>query len=178
MLETAFRPNLQGLMTTSHTQSFTRTNARHIASKVAADLRQMRLFYECPTETEIQEYLTEFVEHLVNDYLEMVEYGFRRDGKWVVSVRYEVRADGTIADTSTGGLYARADIEGAEFHSYLTRTSRYSNLSSDEKQKFKDGLPVKRSPGQEPGHTNGYWETGKSYASGGVGAERKMWRPL
>ena len=165
-------------MASTHSNSFTRTNARNIASKVAADLRQMRLFYDKPSEASIQEYIEEFVELLVGRYLHTVEYGFKRDGDWVISARYEVRSDGTVADTGTGDLYARADIEGASFYSFLTYTSSWGDLTPSERQDVKQSLPFQREFDAEPGHVNGYWETGKSYASGGVGATRSVWRPL
>jgi hypothetical protein len=178
MLETPLRTDLQGLMSTTNSQSFTRTNARFIASKVAADLRQMRLFYAKPSESSIQEYIEEFVELLVGGYLQTVEYGFKRDADWVISARYEVRSDGTVADTGTGDLYARADIEGAFFYTYLTYTAAWSLLTSSARDAFKQSLPFQRGSAAEPGHVNGYWETGKSYADGGVGAVRSVWRPL
>jgi hypothetical protein len=165
-------------MAGTHSNSFTRTHARDIASKVAADLRQMRLFYDKPSESSTQEYIEEFVELLVGRYLHTVEYGFKRNDDWVISARYEVRSDGTVTDTGTGDLYARADIEGASFHSFLTYTSTWEGLTSSERQNIKQSLPFQRGFGSEPGHVNGYWETGKSYASGGVGAVRSVWRPL
>ena len=163
-------------MTTSSTSTFTRTNARYIASKIAADLRQMQLFYDEPSSSDIEAYVDEAVEYLVAGYLKNVEYGFRKAGDWVVSLRYEVRSDGTLTDGAPGGVYAHADTAGAHFHSFLRQNSTYSNLSPAAQAEFKAKLPVDRTPGQEPGHVNGYWVTGNTYASGGVGADRKMWR--
>ena len=63
-------------MSTTYTTSstFTRTNARYLASKVAADLRQMRLFYGRPSDGEIDDYNTELIELLVGGYLDSVDY--------------------------------------------------------------------------------------------------------
>lgn len=163
-------------MTTSSTTTFTRTNARYIASKIAADLRQMQLFYDEPSSSHIDDYVDEVVEYLAAGYLNSVEYGFRKDGNWVVSLRYEVRYDGTLTDGAPGGVDPHADTTGAHFHSFLSQNSAFSALSSATQAEFKAKLPVDRTPGQEPGHVNGYWVSGNTYASGGVGAGRQMWR--
>ena len=164
-------------MTTSSTNTFTRTNARYIASKIAADLRQMQLFYGKPPSSDIDDYVEEAVEYLAAGYLKNVEYGFRKDGDWVVSLRYEVRSDGTLTDGAPGGVYPHADTSGSHFHSFLRQNGAYSDLGSSSQAEFKAKLPVKRTPGQEPGHVNGFWVPGNTYASGGVGADRRMWRP-
>lgn len=164
-------------MTYSSTNTFTRTNARYIASKIAADLRQMQLFYDKPTSSQIDEYVEEAVEYLAAGYLKSVEYGFRKDGNWLVSLRYEVRYDGTLTDGSPGGVYAHANTTGASFYSFLSPNSAFYSLSAATQKDFEDKLPIDRSPVQEPGHVNGYWVPGNTYASGGAGADRQMWRP-
>lgn len=164
-------------MTTSSTNTFTRTNARYIASKIAADLRQMQLFYDAPTSAQTDDYVEEVVEYLAASYLKSVEYGFRKDANWLVSLRYEVRSDGTLTDGAPGGVYPHADTTGASFYSFLSQNSAFFSLSSSAQDDFKSKLPIDRTPGQEPGHINGYWVPGNTYASGGVGADRQMWRP-
>jgi len=164
-------------MTSTTTTTFTRTNARYIAGKIAADLRQIQLFYGNPSDTDIDRYIDEAVEYLVAGYLHMVEYGFRKDGGWVISLRYEVRYDGTVADTGPGRVHPNADIGGSSFYTFLRQNDAFFALPSAEQSAFKAKLPVNRSPGTEPGHINGHWEPGKSYSSGGVGATREMWRP-
>lgn len=162
-------------MTGSDSSTFTRTNARHIASKVAADLRQMSTFHDKPSLSSIDDYVEELVVLLVRGWLDTVEYGFRRDGGWILSLRYEVRADGTIADGGAGRVPARADLTGTAWYSYLTHTSAYH--AAPDRDTVSGALAIQRSAASEPGHADGYWETGKSYSSGGVGAVRKVWRP-
>lgn len=165
------------MSTGTSTTTFTRTNARHIASKIAADLRQMHRFYGKPTLNAIDDYVAEIVEHLARKWVRTIEYGFKRDDEWVVSLRYEVRADGTIADTGAGRVYPGADVSGASFYSYLTHSDDYWLTAETDRQRVLDDLPVQRSSADDPAHVNGYWETGKSYASGGYGAVRSQWRP-
>ena len=70
----------------SVTTTFTRTHAREIASRVAADLRLMNRYYDAPSLASIDDYETEFVELLVGGYLDQVEYGFKRSGERVYPV--------------------------------------------------------------------------------------------
>lgn len=164
-------------MSSTSTTTFTRTHAEYIASKVAADLRQMQNFYGKPTDGQIADYLSELIEHLVARYVQSVEYGFKRDGEWIVSLRYEVRADGTVADTGSGRVFPYADVSGLGFYSYFIKTQSFWNLGATEQEAFLGKLPFQRSGAAEPKHLNGYWETGKSYSAGGVGAVRQQWRP-
>jgi hypothetical protein len=161
------------------TSTFTRTNARHIASKIAADLRQMNTFYGYPYLSDIEDYVDEVTELLAAGYLFSFEDGFKKtDSKRVVSVRYVIRGDGTLADDNAGGVRSGADISEADHFNFVKYTTKFNSLPPDERQGFKDALPVTRSPGEEPTDGNGYWESGRSYASGGVGAERGMFRPV
>jgi hypothetical protein len=155
--------------------TFTRTNARHIGSKIAADLRQMNNFYDQPALSAIDAFYDEIVELLARKWVKTVDYGFWKDGAWILSLRYEVRDDGTIADTGTGRVHPNADVTGASFYSFLSYSSKFFD---EDHANVIDSLPVKRTYGDEPSHTGGYWESGKSYASGGVGAVRTQWRPL
>jgi hypothetical protein len=165
-------------MTQTTTSTFTRTHALYIASKVAADLRQMQIFYGRPTDDQIRAYADELVEHLVAGYLDTVEYGFKRDGAWVISLRYQVRVDGTVTDTGSGRVYAHADVSGLGFSSYLIKKQAFWSLTEVERRAFLAKLPFQREGADEPQHLNGYWDTGKSYAAGGVGAVRQQWRPV
>jgi Bacterial HORMA domain family 1 len=164
-------------MSSTSTTTFTRTHAVYIASKVAADLRQMQNFYDKPSDAQIDDCLTELVEHLVAGFIASVEYGFRRNGEWIVSLRYEVRSDGTIADTGSGRVYPYADLSGLGFYSYLITNGAYASTDAATKEAFRAKLPFQRTGAEEPKHLNGYWETGKSYSAGGVGAVRSQWRP-
>lgn len=159
------------------TSTFTRTSARYIASKVVSDLRRMSFYYGRPTEQEIENYYGELVELLAGGYLKSVEYGFRRDGQRVVSVYYEALADGSLSDDRAGGLYARADITGASWFSFLTNSSKFFALPEREQARIEASLPVRRTPGQAPADGNGYWVTDRSYAADGVGTQRRTFRP-
>ena len=159
------------------TETFTKTHARYIASKIAADLRKLQLYYDRPTDSEIEDYLVELTERLAKRYLGSFEAGFKKDGKRVVSLFYEVRSDGTVTDNQAGNVYARADITGASWFTYVTHSSTYMNLTATEQDTFDKTLPIDRTPGAAPTDGAGYWTTDHGYAGGGVGAARRTFRP-
>jgi hypothetical protein len=164
-------------MSTTTTSTFTRTNARYLASKIAADLRQLRSFYGRPTEQQIGDLYDELVEMLAGGYVARYEAGFRKDGERVVSERYIVTASGTSTDERAGGIYARADVTGASWFTFMSYSTAWWNLSEGARQAVNDAVPIDRTPGQEPTDGNGYWENGRSYASGGTSTSRSGFRP-
>jgi hypothetical protein len=159
------------------TETFTRTHARYISSKIGADLRLLMRYYDRPTEAEIDDYMVELTELLAGGYVGSFEAGFRKDGLRVVSLLYEVRADGAISDDQAGGVYARADTSGASWFTFLTYSSEWADLTGTEQARIRDSLPVDRNPGSAPGDGEGYWESDRSYSAGGVGAARRGFRP-
>jgi hypothetical protein len=162
----------------SFTTTFTRTHAREIASRVAADLRLMHRYYDGrPSLADIDAYETEFVELLAGGYLFRSEYGFKRDGDRVVSVRYTVRPGSDEPDRA-GSVPATADVSAASFFSYLEYSGAFLALSSAEKQAVENTLPLSRTPGAGPGNGSGYWTTDKTYGAGGVVASRETFNSL
>lgn len=156
------------------TQTFTITHARHIASKIATDLKRMQRFYGYPSDLEITEYEAEAIELLRLGYLDTVTYGFKKGENWIVpTLKYAakdlVNAGGL--DDDPGRVPVGANIEGAHFHSYLTRNQAWWNLSETERERIQGTLPFKRTGAPYPG-TTGYFSQDKSYNSGGKGVDR------
>ena len=163
--------------TTSST--FTRTHARHIASKVAADLRQMQVFYERPFPSEIDAYLEELTELLALGYLDSVEYGFRRDGKFILSIGYTVASDGTlVADDRAGRVPRGVNISGTTWYSYLRKNYKWWALKDVERDKIEQSLPVVREGHPEPQYGAGIFTEDKVYSANGTGVRRRTFRPL
>lgn len=159
----------------SYSTSFTRTHARYLASKVAADLRQMQLFYRKPSDAEINDYLEELTELLVGGYLASVDYGFRRNNGWVVALSYSVRTDGTLtADDRAGRVPVGVDVVGASWYSHLRYSSKWWGLSQSERDKVKNAIPVKRGDAAEPSvGTGNVWVEDKVYTSSGTSFTRR-----
>ena len=163
-------------MTYSYTDTitFTVTHARHLASKIATDLKRMKRFYDSPSDAEINDYEAEAIELMKAGYLGCVTYGFKRNGKWVEpTLIYTSRdlAGMWASDDDPGRLLPRADISGAAFSSFLTYSQAWWDLSEAERVRFKNGLPIQRTPGTEPG-VDGYLVQDKTYSSGGRALDR------
>ena len=163
--------------TTTNTRTNTRTWAKYLASKVAADLKRCQRYYGRPTDGEIHAYVQELTEFLVAGYLSSIEYGLKKEGKRVVALRYTVDIIGNLSDDRSGGVYAHADITGASWFSFATYSSAYDDLTWSEKADFKKKLPFDRAAGTEPSDGNGYWTTDRSYSRDGSGVTRNTFRP-
>lgn len=163
--------------TTSST--FTRTHARHLGSKVAADLRQCSLFYRSPSSDMVSKYQDELVELLAGGFVAEYEFGFKRGEKRIVCWRYTVTPDGDMLSVTgdAGHLHARANTTGAQYYNFLSYSVAWRSLSSTEQARIKQTLPVSRSPGSLPGDGSGYWAESRDYGAGGVRVTRQEFRP-
>ena len=163
-------------MTFSYTDShtFTVTHARHIAAKVATDLKRMQRFYGKPTDANIAQYEAEVVALLKSGYLGEVTYGYRRHDDFIrPMLRYTasyLASDG-FGNDDPGRILPGADISGARFYSFLTYSSSWDALTQAERDKFKKSLPFFRTGGSEP-RVSGVLVFDKSYSSGGRGLTR------
>src|SRR5438552_14819451 len=102
--------------TYTRTATFTRSSARYIVSKVAADLKLMQRFYGHPSDDWIDAYIAEVVELLVVRGLGTITYGFKRNGAWVVALRYVASMDGNLtADDRAGRVLPGVDITGGSW---------------------------------------------------------------
>ena len=161
------------------TESFTITDARHIASKVATDLLRFQRFYGRPSNSKIDAYEEELVALLKQDYIDTVIYGFKRDGNWVAAatVRYRAQSGGILlVDDDPGKIRPGEDIIYAAFTSFLTYSSNWFSLSNQQQEQFEATLPFRRSTGQEPGIENGWWADDLTYSAGGRGLGRSTLR--
>ena len=69
--------------TATETKTFTLTHARHLAAKVAADLKRLQRLYGHITDERINEFEGEVTELLRQGYLGTVTYGFQRNDLWI-----------------------------------------------------------------------------------------------
>jgi hypothetical protein len=160
--------------TQTETKSFTETHAKHIASKVATDLKRMQRFYGEPSDANINSYEREIIEFLKKGYLGTVTYGYQKNDDWIEpTLRYTAKELSNISSTDDdpGKIVANANIEGASFHSFLTYSSAWDGLSKGEKEAFKSTLPFQRGYASEP-RINGYMSNDKSYSAGGKSLDR------
>lgn len=158
----------------SATQTFTITHARHLASKVATDLKRMQRFYGSPSDTMIAQFESELIEYLKAGYLDKVSFGFMRNGSWIEpTLQYTAKdiAGMQGTDDDPGRVKPGADVSGASFYSYLEQNSSYSILTATAKEAFKETLPFSRTEAATPG-ISGYLTNDKSYSSGGKTLDR------
>lgn len=160
--------------TITESTTFTVTHARHMAAKVATDLKRMQRFYGSPSDADIAEYEAEVTEFLKEGYLGTVTYGFRRDGNWIEpTLRYTARdlAGSPGNDDDPGRIRASANVVGAFFYSYLTYSSAWHHLQEPDKEAFHKRLPFRRGGAPEPG-VSGYLAGDRTYSSGGRAIDR------
>ena len=164
--------------TVTDTISFTRTHARHIAAKVATDLKRMQRFYDEPPDNWIDAFELEVVEFLKEGLLDTVAYGFRRNGSWIEPTLFYTARDlmgVTANDDDPGRVRPGAQTSGASFHSYLTYNSAWNQLTWQQQEEFARGPPFQRTAGSEPG-ISAYWSTDRTYSSGGRALDRASLR--
>lgn len=164
--------------TQSRTRTFTVTHARHLAAKVATDLKRMQRFYGAPSDRDIDDYETEATELLKAGYLGTVSYGFQRGGRWISpTLRYtaEDLLAGTAADDDPGRVFPGADVRGASFYSYLTYSAEWTRASVSEREALERRLPFRRVSAPQPG-SNGHFVPDRSYSSGGRTLNRSSLR--
>ena len=164
--------------TLSDTTTFTVTHARHMAAKVATDLKRMQRFYGRPFDLDIDRYEVEITELLKEGLLAAVAYGFRRNGNWIEpTLRYSARdlAGGSANDDDPGRVRPGKDISNATFYSFLTYSAAWDRLSEAEKEAFKVRLPFNRGTAPEPGIT-GYLASDLTYSAGGRALDRSSVR--
>lgn len=155
--------------TITETKTFTLTHARHLASKVAADLKRMQRFYHFPDDAFIERLEGEITELLRQGYLGTVTYGFKRDGNWIEpTLRYTARElAGDGMDDDPGRVRPGANVTGASFYTYLTYSSAWDELSSTQRETIKQQLPIQRTGAPEPSVSGGYFAEDKTYSAAG-----------
>jgi len=160
------------------TITFTVTHARHIAAKIATDLKRIQRLYGGISDHEIADYEAEAIDLMKAGYLGSVTYGFKRDGMWIEpTLHYSARdlAGGGADDNDPGRIGANANIAGANFSSFLSYSSAWWQITETERDAFKKSLPFYRSSGTEP-PVNGYLNSDRTYSAGGRALDRSSVR--
>lgn len=163
----------------TNTATFTIVHARHLSSKVAADMHLCAQYYGNPSEQRIREYAEELALYLNAGYLSEYEFGYQKNGNRVVSWRYKVDSNGLITtDDRAGKVVPYVDITGATFFNFLTRNSRFAQLSTGDQARFEAGLPLQRTDGEPPSDGSGYWTSDRNYYAAGRGLNRQTFQPV
>lgn len=169
---------MTGSFTITESQTFTITHARHMAAKVATDLRRLQSFYKKPSDEQIAKWEQEAIELLKAGYLGTLTIGFRRNNEWIEpTLRYTARdlAGLNANDDDPGGIPPRANVEGADIYNYLTYTSAWHALSPADQAAFKESTRVERPGAPEPA-VNGRLVSDRTYSAGGQALGRAIVR--
>ena len=164
--------------TTTDTITFTLTHARHLAAKIATDLKRLQRLYGQPSDTSISDYETEITELLKEGYFGTLTIGFKRDGDWIEpALRYTARDLAGLAanDDDPGRIRPGANIVGATFYNYLTYSAAWNSLTQAQQEAFKKRMPFYRGTAPEPG-INGYLTSDRTYSAGGRALDRSSIR--
>ncbi|MGC4052412.1 MAG: hypothetical protein QM757_24030 [Paludibaculum sp.] len=165
--------------TRTASSTFSIIHARYLSSKVAADMNLCASYYGQPSEPRIRDYAEELAQYLNEGYVSEYEFGYKKDGKRVVSWRYRVDANGNLTtDDRPGKVVPYVDVTGASFFNFLTPSSRFCALSAAEQSRFQSSLPVQRPGGQPPADGSGYWVSDRNYFSGGQALGRQTFQPM
>jgi len=169
---------MSSTFTRTATSTFTIVHARHLASKVAADLHLCARYYGQPSEQRIRAFAEELAQYLNEGYLMEYEFGYKKNNNRVVSWRYLVDENGALTtDDRAGKVVPYVDVTGATFFNFLTRNSRYCQLTTEQQAQFETTLPLQRPAGQPPSDGSGYWVSDRNYFSGGRGLNRRTFQP-
>ncbi|OYZ77833.1 MAG: hypothetical protein B7Y12_10145 [Rhizobiales bacterium 24-66-13] len=158
----------------TETITFTVTHARHMAAKIATDLKRIQRLYKWPSDREIAEYEEEAVAMMKAGYLGTVTYGFKRNGAWIEpTLKYSARdlAGGSANDDDPGRIRPGKDVSGASFTSFMTYSNAFFALSQADRDAFKGGLPIFRTSGTEP-PVDGHLDADRTYSAGGRALDR------
>jgi len=160
--------------TIAETTTFTLTHAKHMAAKVATDLKRLQRLYGSPSDTAIADYETEVIALLKAGYLGSLTVGYRRGDVWIPpTLRYTARdlAGGAADDDDPGRIKPGANIDGADFYNYLTYSPAWYALPEAAREAFKKSMPFQRTGAREPG-VAGYLASDRTYSAGGRALDR------
>jgi hypothetical protein len=150
----------------------TKIDAKYLGSKIAADLRQLQILYGKPSNSDIDSYVDEFITLIKEGYIKSVDYGYRKNEIWIVGVSYEVSTFNSV-DDSPGKIPVDKDITGATWGSYMRKSQKFYNLSSDQQLAVLKSLPFQRSINNNDPQNGANWTYDKAYGSGDVELKRK-----
>ena len=168
-------------LTNSESHNFTIADAKYLASRIAADLTQIRLYYghatSYLTDQKIQDLAVEAAVLLKFGLLSSVKYGFRKADEWKFYVSYRVNQLGQLeaSNDAPGDIDPSAQVEGTSWYSHLVPRRNF-DMTVEEEAAIRRDLPIQRQDGTEPSTRNGTLSNDKSYYRNGVSMDRQQFR--
>jgi hypothetical protein len=111
----------------------------------------MQSLYGRPLDNEIADYQQEIILLLKEGLLTSVDYGFQKNGTWILALSYEANnISGILIDNNPGRVPIGINITGASWYSYLRKNSQYYSLSQAERDAIDGRITIKRSSATDP----------------------------
>lgn len=159
----------------TRTATFTITEARYVASKMGADLRNFNARYGDPELEVIPLYVEEAAVLLEAGYLNTVDFGYKNGDMWKLRLRYAATVGGHLRDDPPGHFPDFRDVAGLRFYSYLTYSAAFDALDAATRSAFEATLPIQRAGAPEPGAVGGY-STDRQYSRNSQGLSRNVYQ--
>ena len=166
-------------MTRTVSESFTLTQAKYLASKVAADMRRCQQIYGNPSDADINDYGTELAILLRDGYVSTYEFGYVRsvDDERVLTWRYSVNSAGDlVSDNRPGRIISGVNITGATMRNRLCHSSAWFKLTAAERIAVEQAMPFQRTGRADYGSSLGTWVSDLSYSATGVVMNRQTFK--
>lgn len=167
-------------MTRTASESFTLTQAKHLASKVTADMRRCQQLYGQPSDAEINDYGTELALKLRDGYVASYEFGYVRssDDERVLTWRYSVDSTGNlVSDDRPGRILSGVNITGATMRNRLTHSAAWQRLTEAQQTAYEQSMPFQRVGRPDYGSSLGTWVNDLCYSASGTAMSRQTFKP-
>ena len=160
------------MTTQTDTKTHTVVYARHVASKVAADLKRLqRLFGKNqPTDDSIDKFEREATILLYHGCLGEISYGFiKEDGSWLYALKYQ-NVNNQLREDDGPKEIGSQDIDETNFRSFLIYSDHWQDLSEEQRNQIEQSLPIQDYRQSRPMETIG--SPTANNVSGNIGVQR------
>lgn len=163
--------------TESQTKSYTYANVRHVNDKILGDLTYLLTrFPRIFTEERMSNWKNDFYNWMNDGYAQSIAIQFMRNDECFCEIKYELKHDGTITMDDNVGRVRGVDLTGASTYVIVIYTSKWSELSAEEQQKFREEkLNLIWGSARKTTYTSGLTQNfDKQYSSGSLGVQRSV----
>lgn len=163
--------------TQSQTKSYTYANVRHINDKILGDLTYLLVrFPGIFTEERVTAWKNDFYHWMNDGYAQTIDILFMRNDECFCEVKYELKDDGSISADDNVGRIRGVDLSGAYTSVVITYTSKWTELTAEEQQNFRDEkLHLSWGAAGKTNYAYGLTQKfDKQYSSGSVGVQRSV----
>lgn len=163
--------------TRTATKTSTLTNVLYVTRKVQADFLAILDTYDYFSEAYGQKVISDVRLLLDEEVIDRVKFIWKELGTNYVleEMAYEVVAGQIgLADERPGGIRYRSDLKEADFSVRISYTSRWKDMSAEEKARIREHLKLAWSRAGRLDYSGGRWKQDRTYSQDGeYGLRRK-----